>query len=197
MGLINPVISSSHIFQSGSLREHISLLGSKPADFHFIMNELRLNAEIKSYEWFSFAHISWPTFSNLMSVPKAASAGFYSEEFHINSMRVLSGAGEWCSAQRWHWMGGGAWCTVFFGVSWNIIIFFWLHSPPPCCPSFLYKSRVTFSAVATIHFESYTFIFDFATTTHTQTRARLFVPAEPTVLVLLLPLLPLQKPITV
>lgn len=68
---------------------------------------------------------------------------------------------------------------------------------PPAVLSFLYKSRVTFSAVATIHFESYTFIFDFATTTHTQTRARLFVPAEPTVLLLLLPLLPLQKPITV
>lgn len=116
MGLINPVISSSHIFQSGSLREHISLLGSKPADFHFIMNELRLNAEIKSYEWFSFAHISWPTFSNLMSVPKAASAGFYTEEFHINSLRVLSGAGEWCSAQRWHWIGeggGGVHCFLW------------------------------------------------------------------------------------
>lgn len=166
------------------------------------MNEQRLNAEIKSYEWFSFAHISWPTFSNLMSVPKAAGAGFYTEEFHINSMRVLSGAGEWCSAQRWHWIGeggGGVHCFLWSVLKYYHIFYYhiWLHSPPPCCPSFLYKSRVTFSAVATIHFESYTFIFDFATTTHTQTRARLFVPAEPTVLVLLLPLLPLQKPITV
>ena len=112
------------------------------------MNELRLNAEIKSYEWFSFTHISWPTFSNLMSVPKAASAGFYTEQctytvcefsrVQVNDVRLRDGT-EW----------GGA----LFSLEWLEILsyFFWLHSPPPRCPSFLYNSRITFSAVATIH----------------------------------------------